>query len=358
MKQKRIVVLVMIMGIFAFLFGCGKNKKPVDGSINHENGITNGGTIKEQETVITPIELPEGAQLTGLYMNRQGMAMEPYYILRTTDSGTYMKITTTSPDDYNMWKDEDTDSLEQPAEYFGFVETVKDVERASLVLLEEEDLIRQLEDIIVTYGALGWDGYSESYSLEGVLDGDMSYSFYLEFSDGTKVDLQSYNSCPAGFDELYSEVVEIFQSNSDYSGYMAKNFTDSPCTYLEVEFWDKEDRNAYYSLRLRDSSNQWSVTLNDPSGRFLEKGTDISEYKEMEEKLPFERFLNIMTEYQTQEWNGYESTDSHPGGNFTMLMYFEDGKEFEARGNLYPDGFEEFRQAFVEEIYDFYEDVK
>jgi hypothetical protein len=29
-------------GIFAFLFGCGKNKKPVDGPINHENGITNG----------------------------------------------------------------------------------------------------------------------------------------------------------------------------------------------------------------------------------------------------------------------------------------------------------------------------
>lgn len=357
MKRKRILVLVMVMGILAFLFGCGKSKKPVNVPMNNGSDVINGGTKNEEES-ISPIELPEGAKLTGLYMNRMGMAMEPYYILRTTDSGTYMKITTTSPDDYIMWKDEDTDSLEQPAEYFGFVETVKDVERASLVLLEEEDLIRQLEDIIVTYGALGWDGYSESYSLEGVLDGDMSYSFYLEFSDGTKVDLQSYNSCPAGFDELYSEVVEIFQSNSDYSGYMAKNFTDSPCTYLEVEFWDKEDRNAYYSLRLRDSSNQWSVTLNDPSGRFLEKGMDISDYKEMEEKLPFERFLNIMTKHQVEEWNQYDKKDSAAGGDFSITMYFEDGKEFSAQGNLYPDGYEAFRKEFVEEIFKFYEGVK
>ena len=39
-------------------------------------------------------------------------------------------------------------------------------------------------------------------------------------------------------------------------------------------------------------------------------------------------------------------------------MYFEDGKEFSAGGNVYPEGFEEFKHEFVKEIYEYYEDVR
>lgn len=346
--RNKILLLVMLMGIVSVLFGCMKNKKIVD------EIISNTAILDKNTTEITSIEFPEGTKLTGFYMHQMGMEKMPYYILRTTKSGTYMKITDLSPDDYNMWKEEDTEPQEQPSEYFSYIETVKDIEYASLVKLEDDVLLRQIEECIVKYGALGWDGFNKSESMPGVMDSGTSYNLYLELSDGTTVTMHGYNICPAGFDELYSEISDIFQNNSDYSRYMATNFFDSPCTYLEVEFREREYADFYYKIELRANSNQWSLILKDPVGMILEKEIDISDYKEMEEKLLFKDFLNIMSKHHVQDWNQYQETDSTSVGMFYITMYFEDGKEFLAHGNVYPDGFEEFRNEFVKEMYDFY----
>ncbi len=57
---KRVGVLaVSIISMLSFLSGCGK-------------AGNNGETVT----------LTEGAELVGLYMTHQGMAMEPHYILR------------------------------------------------------------------------------------------------------------------------------------------------------------------------------------------------------------------------------------------------------------------------------------
>ncbi|MBR5268185.1 MAG: hypothetical protein IKU20_08335 [Lachnospiraceae bacterium] len=359
MKNKQVILWVVLMGIFSFLFGCAKNKEPVDTPLN-------GNTGAAKETVqdiskpegIAPIELAEGVTLTGFYMNQMGMARAPYYMMKVTESGTYMKISTSSPDDYEMWKDDDSENLEQPSEYFGYIETVKDVEYASHVKLEDDTVIRQMEECIEKYGALGWDGYSKKEDMPGVMDSGDSYNLYLELSDGTTVTMQGYNTCPAGFHDLYGDIVKIFDANSDYSRYMAKNFTDSPCNYMEVEIRDMESWNAYYQIRLRDTSNQWAITLNDPDGVILEKGTEISGYKETEEKLPYERFLNIMSEHGVEAWNQYEESTNSSAGKFYITMYFEDGKEFSANGNVYPNGFEAFKEAFVKEIYAYYLEVQ
>ena len=205
MKIKKLFLLVMIMGIFSFLFGCSKKPSPVE----------------EESEVIARVELPEGVKLSGFYMNHSGMRMNPYYILKTTDSGTYMKITDKCPEDYWMYSEESAESLIQPAEYFGYVETVREDERASLVCLEDESVIHQLEECIAKYGALGWDGYDKSKAMPNVTDSGDNYNLYLELSDGTTVKMHGYNTSPSGFRELYQEAVQIFQSCSDDSGYEA-----------------------------------------------------------------------------------------------------------------------------------------
>ena len=358
MKLKNIVLMVVLMGIISFLFGCGKNNKPINVPIEKPAVPAQTQTVTAIETEsITSMKLPDGARLTGLYLSHQGMARMPYYIMKTTENGTFMKISDLSPDDYEMWKDDDTDDHVQPKEYFGYIETVKDVEYASLIQLKDDTLIRQLEEIVEKYGAIGWDGFHESESMPGVLDSGDSYNLYLELSDGTTVTVNGYNTAPRAFNAFYTEVADIFQNTSDYSRYLATDFSASPCTYLEVELRDKEDLDVYYQIRLRDTSNQWAIMLKDPDGMILEKGIDVSDYKEMKEKLPFERFLSIMSAHGVEEWNQYEESTSSSAGQFCIAMYFADGKEFSASGNVYPEGFEKFKAEFVKEIYDFYKEI-
>lgn len=342
MKMKRFFCLVMVMGIFSFLFGCGKMQGP---------SVTE--PVSEPEMIV-PMELPEGARLTGLYMNHMGMRMEPYYILKTVESDTYMKITDKAPDDYWMYGEEKTEDLVQPAQYFAYVETVRDEEYASLVRMEDETVLRQIEECIVKYGALGWDGYDKSEAMPDVLDSGDNYNLYLELSDGTAVKMHGYNVCPKGFRELYREVVEIFEECSDYSRYMAKNFTDSPCEYLQVELKDSEHPYVCSKLCLRKNGGEWSVLLEDEDGSVLEKGTKIAEYSATGKEVPFERFLSLMSRYQVEKWNGYQTPGSGIGPHFNIYMWFENGTNFEARGSEFPEGYEAFKYAFVQEIYDFY----
>ena len=328
MKLKNIVLMVVLMGIFSFLFGCGKNNKPINVPMGNTSALVHQQTVTAAETEsITSIELPDGARLTGLYLTHQGMARMPYYIMKTTENGTFMKISDLSPDDYVMWKDENMDDIVQPKEFFGYIETVKDVEYASLIQLKDDTLIRQLEEIVEKYGAIGWDGFHESESMPGVLDSGDSYNLYLELSDGTTVSVYGYNTAPRAFNDFYTEIVDIFQNNSDYSRYFATDFQESPCTYLEVELREKDDSKAYYQIRLRSQTNQWAISLVDPAGLLLENETDISEYRELETPLPFERFLDIMSKYDVESWNQYDERESTAIGNFDITMYFENGKE-------------------------------
>ena len=358
MKLKNIVLMVVLMGIFSFLFGCGKNNKSINVPIENPAVPAETQTVTAVETEsITSMKLPDGAKLTGLYLSHQGMARMPYYIMKTTENGTFMKISDLSPDDYEMWKDDDTDDHVQPKEYFGYIETVKDVEYASLIQLKDDTLIRQLEESVEKYGVLGWDGFHESESMPGVLDSGDCYNLYLELSDGTTVTVYGYNTAPKAFDDFYMEVVDVFQNNSDYSRYFAADFQESPCTYLEVELREKNDSKVYYQIRLRAQTNQWAISLVDPAGLLLEKATDISEYRELETSLPFDRFLDIMSKYDVESWNQYDERESTAIGNFDITMYFENGKEFSAHGNVYPEGFEGFKEEFVREIFEYYKEV-
>ena len=346
-KKRRVWVISMIglSMLMAALIGYRNSE--------HQNSKPDGNSTNTIETKITPISIPEGTRLKHLYITHQGMRGGAYYILKTTDAGIYMKITPMNPGNWRMLEGEAPDSPDDHAKYLAFGDTVKDCERASLVLLEDDDPVRDLEVAIAAAGALSWDGYDENDPMEGVLDSGDSYQLYLELTDGTTVTVNSYNAKPAGFSELLYRVAEIFHKNRDYSRYQIKDFDCSPCTKLYVCF-RRSFHNGQWQLELQRSDNRWTVVLIDPKGYFTQAGTEIAEYQPMDGTLPFDRFLEVFKQHGAERWNGYEESDENSENSFDIRLNFENGKEFFMRGSLLPEGFEAFQEEFIEETMLFY----
>lgn len=80
------------------------------------------------------------------------------------------------------------------------------------------------------------------------MDSGDSYQLYLELSDNTCVIMNGYDTHPDSWNELFSDVTEIFERNKDYSRYMAQNFTDSPCTVLHAKFYEGSGTRTSFKL--------------------------------------------------------------------------------------------------------------
>ena len=158
-----------------------------------------------------------GVRLTGFHIHHQGMAMEPYYIMREIDSVIYMKETNCAPDDWCMLDEENSRHRDRSdiATYLGFADVLKDCEYGHVYKLEDRKPIEELEQLIEELGAKSWDGFNKSVQRRGVLDAGDSYSLFLEFSDGSTVKVYGYNACPEGFGELQLKIVKIFSKLED-----------------------------------------------------------------------------------------------------------------------------------------------
>lgn len=338
-----VIVMSILSLLIASLIGCGDR--------GNQGADPDGESLSTIETEVSPTPFPDGARLKHLYITHQGMRGGSYYILKTTDVGTYMKISNLRPDDWRMLDGED--NLGDNAQYLGFGDTVKDCERASLTLLQDDTPVKQLEEAITTAGALNWDGFQKSVAMPDVADAGDIYILYLELTDGTTVTVDSYNAKPAGFPNLLYRVEEIFHENRDYSRYQIEDFDTSPCTKLYVCF-RRSFGKGEWKLELQRSDNQWIVVLMDPDGRFVEEGAEVAEYRQMEGGLPFEHFLDIFRRHGAERWNGYEKSDGNSRDYFYIRLYFENEKEFFMSGSLLPEGFEAFQKEFIEETHLFY----
>ena len=83
---------------------------------------------------ITPVPFPENAEIEILYMHYCGMAMGSHYILKKTDKGTFMKISSDSPDSYEMTMDKEGRQTTEER-YSEFADIVKENE-VDLLLIE------------------------------------------------------------------------------------------------------------------------------------------------------------------------------------------------------------------------------
>lgn len=363
------VFLLGLISFFSLLTGCTKNGgEVVDGG--HGTGIDTE-TIEATNVKTNTVVLSEDAKLVGFFMTHQGMAMGPYYILRKTDDGWMMKISNEEPDGYRMTEDGEAYdckgvsglSPEQEAHYFGFVNTIKDCEHASLVE-SDDDTVKKLFDAIRACGALGWDGYSVSKSMDGVLDAGDRYRLFALFSDGSTVTVDSYNACPAAWSDLYTKVRDIFEEKADYSQYRIEEFSEENCARMIVEFDDGNlnPTNIFKAdINVRSDLGTWSYTIRikDSDGLYFDKGTDIGLYKEEGiDTLSFGRMLDVLNEYNVQEWDGISGTAPEGNKYMSILVADNDDKTVNANGNNIPDNYDEARDAFVKALIEFYEEHK
>lgn len=353
-------MLVGIISILSLLTGCANHNLDIDGNVEKANGKWGTGSS---------IELSEGATLSGFYMSHQGMAMEPYYILRVTDDGCFMKISSEEPNGYKMTEDGEEPTKingeggldsEREKSYFRFVNTVKDCEHASLVTVDET-IVEQLENIVLEAGALNWDNYTKSKSEPGVLDSGDSYDLFVLFSDGTTVTVDSYNSCPKGWDDFFGKASALFEENADYSQYRIQEFSEENCARMIVEFNDgnfspTNDFKVDICVNEDAGTWTWSVRLKDSDGLYLPKGTDISEYAEESlDTLTYGRLIEVLKAHNVQNWDGVSGTLPEGNKYLTVLIADKDDKSVAANGNNIPDNYDEVRDDFVKALIEFYE---
>lgn len=154
---------------------------------------------------VSPMPLPDGAELIALYLHHEGMAMEPYYILQTLEQEICLKITDTSPLEY-------VTPGSEGSPYLSEANKVMEDEDAKMIFTDDLRILRTMEEILARYGAMNWDGFAQSKSKKSVLDSGDRYELYFELSDGTTVTVNSYNCCPAGFVELLNDLQEMFHT--------------------------------------------------------------------------------------------------------------------------------------------------
>lgn len=147
----------------------------------------------DTDTPLQSIELSEGVHLTNLFISRQGSMRELYCIISAASDGVYLKMTYTYPLDL----DENS--------YFSFASTIGEDETAIVLKVDIEEL-KSIEDLIEKYGVLGWNGFNESQTLNGVLDADMHYSLFMTLSDGSTIDATGYNVYPRGMDDFFYDI--------------------------------------------------------------------------------------------------------------------------------------------------------
>lgn len=342
-KCKRAGVIGLgILSIISLLTGCVNHNSDNDG----DNG--------------KPVELSEGATLTGLFMTHQGMAVGPYYILRIDGDNRYMKITGEAPDGYRMTEDMDTIPSDEEFHYFGFVDEIKGCERASLVQADET-IVKQLTDVIIQSGALNWNGYSKHRSMEYVDDAGDSFGLFLTFSDGSTVKVDSYNSAPDGWTDFYNKVSDIFEANADYSRYAITELSEENCDRLIVEFYDGFNQRNDFKADIYSDEDKgvWvcNVRIKDTDGLYFDKGTDLSLFREKDiDTLSYGRLVEVLRKNNVESWNGMHGTAAQGSKYMNLLILDKDGKKIEVNGNIIPDNYDEVRDAFVEALMEFYKE--
>ena len=129
-------------------------------------------------------------------------------------------------------------------------------------------------------------------------------------------------------------------------------FSESPCVELTVKFFFHTTEQ--YRLSLQAEKKKWTLRTVDYPGAILEPGTDVTAFGEDRQDLPFDRFLEVLRAYHAETWDGWKTSGGEE--TFSLELVFADGSRYSASGGEAPEGFGEFREAFVREMARFGED--
>lgn len=317
-----------------------------------------------------PTQLPEGAKLVGFKYSAMGMYLSPYWSIRQVDGGyacaetrgeIYWPAIDGEDGLYGIGYDEEKGYGYEQYSSIGDP-LAEDGPMHSLTLLTDDDMA-ELQRILEEHGVLAWDGFDEAwYPPKGVEVTDTGATFDLKllFSDGTVMKAHGVDAYPEGYNDALVAIGKFFEEHTDYSAYYPKAFPQVEANKLTVSFAPSlySSGATRYSIELTRSWKRWIIALEDPRGTLLPAGTNISEYGDTDDALPFERFMGIISEYGLESWNQADEIDNDgPREVCTMRISFDNGQYYEVSTNVYPENYEAFKAAMVAEIAAYYDEV-
>lgn len=313
--MKKTGLLILISAVLLAFSGCGNSNGVI------ADGKAGGKNIER---------FADDAQIVAFKWNHSGSALEPYYIVKSEENGSRWLISIDG-------------------------ENPENAERVSNVLSDSSDL-KAFSDALLAAGILKWDGFSMSRSLgKSVLDGDDGFSLEITFSDGNTLVANGYNAFPDNYSGITAIIRDTFKAHEDYSRYYPTVIPDDTAVddlviRIGSPFAPPNASGEQFKIELNESRKQWIVTLSDPKGRFLDKGTYISEYAEDTESLPFDKYTELLDRYGFFALNGQtEDFSSEKGDQYININgYFADGRCIEIRKTVNEDDYKAFITEFIE----------
>ena len=318
------------------------------------------------------VQPPAGAKLIGFkHASASGMTTPEYWSIRQTGEGYAFAET----GDEIFWPEIDgadiLDNIDFDEEkgygYDGFSTRgdplAEDAPMHSLTTLSDDDMA-ELLGILVEHDVLSWDGYDESWEPPAGLEVTDTGGFFdlkLLFSDGTLMTAHGKDAHPESYNDAMVALQHFLEPRTDYSAYYPLKFPDVAATSLSVRFAPNlySPGSTRYSIELTRGWKRWAIVLEDPKGALLPEGTDISEYGDTDEELPFAQFMGIIAAHGLEQLNTSKEYDSAgPREQLHMLIRFENGQIYTVDTNVFPEGYESFKADMVSAIAAYYDEVR
>lgn len=313
--KKRIITLLLAMGIIGALAGCRNNPNP-------EN-VTSGS---------------EGAEMNA--ENNQSGVDTFYYAYHGSIGGDSYSYSVTEEDGKHYFVYE---SMLHP----DYGELTKEVDDAFL---------DQVTKLYKECHLATWDGYDETN--EYVLDGD-GFSLSISFRDGQSLQAYGSNSEPDGyrdfcekmqalFSPLKQEVMEIKRQEKIAEGLPGE------LTFMMVDFRQRgasgSDKYEAFITMPGVREKNFDVRITSESGDLLPEGTYQYYESVPADQIDFAGVKALIQKYNLVTWYNYDETDEDYMNKewFQISFGFDDGKSLNAMGTKHPENYEEFRREFLE----------
>lgn len=140
--------------------------------------------------------LPLGETLTALHLKRQGMRSGLHYILSVDGEDIFFKMT-----NYHPYGEEYR---------FNAKDNLDDRAKCRIVSTKDTQMLRDIEEVLVDCGTVGWNGFNEKKTIKNATDTGERYEIYLWFSGGSTVSVYGYDICPDRFNEMFNRITKIF----------------------------------------------------------------------------------------------------------------------------------------------------
>lgn len=315
--KKRMITILLAMGIIGAFAGCRSNPDP-------ESGLTgpdgSGAKASGEQSPINTFYYSYNASIGG-------------------DSYSYSVI-------------------EEDDKHFFVFESMLYPEYGEMKREVAESFLDQLTQLYQEYHLASWNGFHQSN--EYVLDGD-GFSLTINLQDGASLTAGGTNSYPEGYrdfrekmEELFSpmkqEMLEEKRQEKIAEGLLGK------LDFMMVNFMQRgasgSDKYEVFITKPGVREKNFDVRITSESGEMIPEGTYQYYEAVAEDEIDFAGVQALIEKYDLITWYNYDETAEDYANQewFQISFGFDGGKTLNAMGTKHPEHYEEFRREFLELI--------